>query len=176
MVSGVDEVIANTGSRPDISFLREVRASFDPVLESVPQLAPLIDPNVHSCGSVRPHGEQELRQPEKDFYVVGVKSYGRAPTFLMATGYEQVRSVVSALVGDWEAAHKVDLNLPETGVCSSNLSSPEQVVTVPCCGPEDSAEDTLPCCEPVGVAAPAAENGRCCNPFDEADQPSKGCC
>jgi hypothetical protein len=32
---------------------------------------------------------------------VGMKSYGRAPTFLLATGYEQVRSVVAALVGDW---------------------------------------------------------------------------
>ncbi len=81
VVSGVDEVIANTGSRPDTSLLREVRVAFDPVLESVPELAPLIDPNVHSCGSVRPHGERELRQPEKDFYVVGIKSYGRVQPF-----------------------------------------------------------------------------------------------
>lgn len=114
-----DEIIANTGSKPDFSFLREVRYSFDPALESVPALAPLIDPNVHSCGTVRPHGEQELRQPEKDFYIIGVKSYGRAPTFLMATGYEQARSVVAHLSGDTEAAKRVELNLPETGVCSS---------------------------------------------------------
>ncbi|MCP2034852.1 thioredoxin reductase [Planomicrobium sp. HSC-17F08] len=114
-----DEIIANTGSKPDFSFLREIRYSFDPALESVPALAPLIDPNVHSCGTVRPHGEQELRQPEKDFYIIGVKSYGRAPTFLMATGYEQARSVVAHLCGDTEAAKRVELNLPETGVCSS---------------------------------------------------------
>ena len=86
VISGVHEIVSNTGSRPDTSFLREIRAAFDPVLESVPDLAPLIDPNIHSCGSVRPHCEPELRQPEKDFYVVGLKSYGRAPTFLMATG------------------------------------------------------------------------------------------
>ncbi len=123
VISGVDEVIANTGSRPDAPFLREVRVAFDPVLESVPKLAPLIDPNVHSCGSVPPHGEQELRQPEKGFYVVGVKSYGRAPTFSMATGYEQVRSIVASLSGDWETAVKVELNLPETGICYGTSQS-----------------------------------------------------
>ncbi len=50
-----------------------------------------------------------------------MKSYGRAPTFLMATGYEQARSVVAALAGDWAAARDVQLDLPETGVCSSNV-------------------------------------------------------
>lgn len=119
IIGPFDEIIANTGSRPDFSFLREIRYHSDPSLESVPALAPLIDPNVHSCGTVRPHGEKELRQPEKDFYIVGAKSYGRAPTFLLATGYEQVRSVVAHLTGDFEASERVELSLPETGVCSS---------------------------------------------------------
>jgi thioredoxin reductase len=117
----VNEIITATGARPALEMLRELRLDLDPALESTRQLAPLIDPNIHSCGTVRPHGEAELRQPEKDFYIVGMKSYGRAPTFLLATGYEQVRSVVAALVGDWEAAQDVQLNLPETGVCSSDL-------------------------------------------------------
>lgn len=120
MLGAIDEIIANTGARPDLSFLRELRVETDSTVESVPALADLIDPNIHSCGTVRPHGEAELRQREKDFYVVGIKSYGRAPTFLMATGYEQVRSVVAALVGDWEAASRVELDLPETGVCKSD--------------------------------------------------------
>ncbi|WP_059103482.1 NAD(P)-binding domain-containing protein [Shouchella shacheensis] len=115
-----DRMIANAGARPNFEFLQEIRYAFDPALESVSELAPLIDPNVHSCGTVRPHGEKELRQPEKDFYIVGAKSYGRAPTFLMATGYEQVRSIVSHLSGDEEAAQRVELNLPETGVCRVN--------------------------------------------------------
>lgn len=114
-----DRVISNTGSRPDFELLREIRYAFDPALESVPALAPLIDPNVHSCGTVRPHGERELRQPEKDFYIIGAKSYGRAPTYLMATGFEQARSIVAHLSGDFEAAARVELNLPETGVCNS---------------------------------------------------------
>ncbi|WP_082034401.1 NAD(P)-binding domain-containing protein [Cohnella kolymensis] len=114
---GIDEIVVNTGARPDFTFLRELRYQADPALESVPALADLIDPNIHSCGTVRPHGEFELRQPEKNLYIVGSKSYGRAPTFLMATGYEQVRSVAAALAGDWNAARQVELKLPETGVC-----------------------------------------------------------
>jgi hypothetical protein len=117
----IDEIISNTGSRPDFSFLREVRLSIDPSLESVSAIADLIDPNIHSCGTVRPHGERELRHPDKDFYIAGSKSYGRAPTFLMATGYEQVRSIVAAIDGDMEAALNVELDLPETGVCSVDL-------------------------------------------------------
>jgi thioredoxin reductase len=120
---GIDEIISNTGSRPDFSFLREIRLNVDPVLESASALADLIDPNVHSCGTVLAHGELELRHPEKDFYIVGAKSYGRAPTFLMATGYEQVRSIAAALAEDWEAAQKVELDLPETGVCSVDAGS-----------------------------------------------------
>jgi thioredoxin reductase len=137
---GIDEIVSNTGTRPDFSFLREVRVDFDSTVESVPALADLIDPNRHSCGTVRAHGELELRQKEKDFYIVGMKSYGRAPTFLMATGYEQVRSVIAALVGDWVAAQRVELDLPETGVCNSDSD-------VPCCGTEtvNIKKDTI-CC------------------------------
>ncbi|MDQ0273418.1 FAD-dependent oxidoreductase [Cytobacillus purgationiresistens] len=119
----IDEVIVNTGSRPDLLMVSEVRTSIDTSTESVHELAPLIDPNLHSCGTVRPHGEKELRQPEKGFYIVGAKSYGRAPTFLMATGYEQVRSVVAYLTGDKAASKKVELDLPETGVCSVNVNT-----------------------------------------------------
>ncbi|WP_157418922.1 FAD-dependent oxidoreductase [Bacillus cereus] len=121
-INDVHEMIVNTGNRPNLSIISEIRTSIDSVTESVATLASLIDPNLHSCGTVRPHGEKELRQPEKDFYIVGSKSYGRAPTFLMATGYEQVRSIVAYLTGDYEAAEKVELDLPETGVCSVNLT------------------------------------------------------
>ena len=116
----VDEVIAATGFRPDWSILSEVRLDLDPAVESPRTLAPLIDPNVHSCGTVPPHGAEELRHPDANLFVVGMKSYGRAPTFLMLTGYEQARSVVSAIAGDWEAARRVELVLPETGVCSTD--------------------------------------------------------
>ena len=113
----VDEVIVATGFRPDFAALSELRLDLHPWLESPRTLGPLIDPNEHSCGTVPPHGEDELKHPERDVYIVGMKSYGRAPTFLMITGYEQVRSVVAALSGDWAAARDTRLVLPETGVC-----------------------------------------------------------
>lgn len=132
-ISNIDELIVNTGNRPDFSFLSEVRTDIDTATESISALAPLIDPNIHSCGTVRPHGEKELRQPEKDFYIVGAKSYGRAPTFLMATGFEQVRSVVAYLAGDIAASEKVELDLPETGVCSTNINTINTCSTGACC-------------------------------------------
>ena len=115
----VDRIIAATGQRPELSLTRELRLDLDPWLESVKALGPLIDPNLHSCGSVPPHGFRELSHPEPGFYTVGIKSYGRAPTFLLLTGYEQVRSVAAALAGDLAAADDVRLVLPETGVCST---------------------------------------------------------
>ncbi|MEE2033275.1 NAD(P)-binding domain-containing protein, partial [Rhodococcus chondri] len=116
-IDAVDEIIASTGFRPDLSWLSEIRLDLDPVLQAPTALAPLIDPNVHSCGTVYPHGVAELTHPEPGFYVVGMKSYGRAPTFLAMTGYEQVRSIAAALAGDHDAATRVELTLPETGVC-----------------------------------------------------------
>ena len=127
-----DELIVATGFRPDLSFLRELRIALDPALECPPALAPLIDPNEHSCGTVRPHGARELAQPEPGFYFAGMKSYGRAPTFLMLTGYEQVRSIVADIAGDREAAERVELVLPETGVCSGGVAAAAEQAG--CCG------------------------------------------
>lgn len=136
-IGPVDEIIATTGFRPDLLFLREVRLSLDPGLESPRALAPLIDPNIHSCGTVPPHGVEELSHPETNLFIVGMKSYGRAPTFLMLTGYEQVRSIVAALTGDWESARRVELVLPETGVCSTDLGGS-------CCTPAPALVQVLP--------------------------------
>ncbi|WP_141583035.1 FAD-dependent oxidoreductase [Actinomadura sp. WMMA1423] len=122
-----ETVVAATGFRPDLDMLREVRLELDPATEAPVRLAPMIDPNFHSCGTVPPHGERDLAHPEPGFYLVGMKSYGRAPTFLMATGYEQVRSVVAALAGDRAAADAVELDLPETGVCSTTLVTEDQL-------------------------------------------------
>jgi hypothetical protein len=139
-----DEIIATTGFRPDVSIGRELRLRLDPWLEAPEQLAPLIDPNLHSCGTVYPHGAAELAHPEKDFYLVGMKSYGRAPTFLLLTGYEQVRSVVCALVGDEEGARDVQLVLPETGVCQADVGGS-------CCSVTDDATVGASCGTTVGA-------------------------
>ncbi|WP_214402380.1 NAD(P)-binding domain-containing protein [Pseudonocardia lacus] len=144
-VGPVDEVVVLTGFRPDLGLLSEVRLDLDPVLQAPRALAPLVDPNVHSCGTVYPHGAAELAQPEPDLYVVGMKSYGRAPTFLALTGYEQVRSVAAAIAGDRAAAERVELVLPETGVCGgaglidqagpAETDGPAADAGGGCCGP-----------------------------------------
>lgn len=117
-----DVVVNATGFRPNLDMLREVRLDLDEIVEAPRRLAPLIDPNVHSCGTVQPHGFRELTHPEQGFFIVGMKSYGRAPTFLLTTGYEQVRSVTAFLAGDSAAATNVQLVLPATGVCSTDLA------------------------------------------------------
>lgn len=160
----VDEIIAATGFRPDWSILSELRLDLDPAVQSPRALAPLIDPNVHSCGTVRPHGAEELQQPDGNLFVIGMKSYGRAPTFLMLTGYEQARSVVAAIAGDWEAARRVELVLPETGVCSLDRS-PESSSAASCCG---SAA------EPVSIGALAAARPR--ETPTTASVVKSGCC
>ncbi|AIY00813.1 hypothetical protein ART_1214 [Arthrobacter sp. PAMC 25486] len=159
-----DVVVPATGFRPDLSILAELRLDLDPIVEAPRELGPLIDPEFHSCGTVAAHGERELAHPESNFYIVGMKSYGRAPTFLMATGYEQVRSIAAALAGDRAAADAVELELPETGVCSTDLAGS--------------------CDAPAVVAA--AEAGGCCSPPEDAGsgcvgpavaaEPAGGCC
>jgi hypothetical protein len=140
-----DEVIAATGFRPDLTVLGELRLDLDDRVEAPRSLAPLIDPNVHSCGTVPPHGVDELSHPDTGVYVVGMKSYGRAPTFLLRTGYEQARSVVAALAGDWESARRVELVLPETGVCSvsreASSDDDRELPVAACCGA--ATEDEL---------------------------------
>ncbi|WP_406500186.1 NAD(P)-binding domain-containing protein [Streptomyces sp. NBC_00846] len=152
----VDEVIVLTGFRPDLSFLSEIRLGLDERLQAPTALAPLIDPNVHSCGTVYPHGVNELSHPEQDIYLVGMKSYGRAPTFLAMTGYEQVRSITAAIAGDREAAERVELTLPETGVCGGAglFDKPDAA----------QAGDSGGCCAApttlqIGIGTPASTGG-----------------
>jgi NADPH-dependent 2,4-dienoyl-CoA reductase/sulfur reductase-like enzyme len=153
-----DELIVATGFRPELDFLSELRLSLDPALECPPLLAPLIDPNEHSCGTVRPHGAAELAQPEPGFYLAGMKSYGRAPTFLMLTGYEQVRSIAAEIAGDHEAARRVELVLPETGVCNVGASSAE----ASCCG-GPAKVDASACCAQDEKAKQAGASGCGCS-------------
>jgi cation diffusion facilitator CzcD-associated flavoprotein CzcO len=164
VIGPVDELVVATGFRPDVEMLRELRTGLDSWLEAPVALAPLIDPNQHSCGTVYPHGYEELSHPERDFYVVGMKSYGRAPTFLLLTGYEQVRSVAAALAGDLASARAVELVLPETGVCSSDLAGSG------CCSVQDEAGvEHAPVAGSCGIASGCgsglpvlAGGGGCC--------------
>lgn len=168
----VDRIVVATGFRPDTRLLGELRVELDPVTEAPPRLAPLIDPNLHSCGTVPPHGAAELAQPEPGLYIVGAKSYGRAPTFLMKTGYEQVRSVVAELAGDHEAARSIQLVLPETGVCSGAPDASGLAAEGCCGGP--AVDDAEACCHHDAMAKAAGLDG--CGCADPAQPVSARCC
>lgn len=155
-----DELIVSTGFRPDLSFLSELRLRLDPAIEAPAALVPLIDPNEHSCGTVRPHGARELAHDEPGFYLAGMKSYGRAPTFLMMTGHEQVRSIVADIAGDKEAAARVELVLPETGVCTGG--GIESAGAAGCCG-GPAKEDASACCAADETARKASSAGCGCS-------------
>jgi thioredoxin reductase len=169
-----DVVVNATGFRPDHSIAAELRLDLDPILGSTRVLAPLIDPNHHSCGTVPPHGVDELAHPEPGYYAVGAKSYGRAPTFLLATGYEQVRSVVAALAGDWAAARLVELDLPETGVCSTTPVVDGPVVgREACCvtPPESTSAEPAP----ASAGAQGTRAGRV-TLLPVVERPDSTCC
>ncbi|PRC49189.1 flavoprotein, partial [Mycobacterium sp. ITM-2017-0098] len=68
------------------------------------------------------------------------------PTFLAMTGYEQVRSIAAELAGDREAARRVELTLPDTGVCNGAgvFDSPEGENTDSgCCGSAPASPQPL---------------------------------
>jgi thioredoxin reductase len=176
----VDRVVVTTGQRPDLNLTRELRLDLDPWLESSKALGPLIDPNLHSCGSVPPHGHRELAHPEPGFYTVGIKSYGRAPTFLMLTGYEQVRSVVAAIAGDLTAADDIHLVLPETGVCSTIIPADGETASSGCCG-GPAPVDVDACCVADAVAKADGKDGCGCPDVPDRKASEKvaepaGCC
>ncbi len=167
-----DQLIVATGFRPDLTFLRELRVELDPALECPPALAPLIDPNLHSCGTVRPHGARELSHPESGFYIAGMKSYGRAPTFLAMTGYEQVRSIIAEIAGDHVAASRVELVLPETGVC--NAPGVEQSDNACCGGP--ATIDAAACCVEDALAKAKGTTGCGCSEKKSKTHPRMVAC
>lgn len=192
VIGPMDEVVVSTGYRPDLGILRELRVGLDPWLEAPTALAPLIDPNLHSCGTVYPHGYEELKHPERDFFVVGMKSYGRAPTFLLLTGYEQVRSVVCGLTGDLEGARAVELVLPETGVCSTDLAgvtngagATEPAGAGAACGADASCGATpqkeAPAAQKAATIQVTRVHGTCCAPVAAplaaiSSTPGRSCC
>ncbi|MFY1632900.1 NAD(P)-binding domain-containing protein [Solwaraspora sp. WMMB335] len=94
-----DRVVVATGFRADHRIAAQLRLDLDPVLGTSRGLAPLIDPDLTRRLPAPPHGVAELRHPEPGYFVAGIKSYGQASAFLMATGYRQVRTIAAHLAG-----------------------------------------------------------------------------
>jgi pyridine nucleotide-disulfide oxidoreductase len=100
-VEEVERVVVNTGFGPDDSLYRELQvhecyASRGPMKLS----AALLGANTGDCLAVPAFGAEVLALPEPGFYILGHKSYGRHPTFLLETGFRQVTDVVAHLAKD----------------------------------------------------------------------------
>jgi thioredoxin reductase len=97
-VEEVDQIIVNTGFAPDASLYRELQihecwSSGGPMKLS----AALSESGASDCLTVPAFGADALEHPEPDFYILGHKSYGRNPHFLLETGYRQVADVVERI-------------------------------------------------------------------------------
>jgi thioredoxin reductase len=99
----VDRVIANVGYTPDSSLYRELQihechASLGPA-----GLAPALLKHGGGDGLAIPSpGAAALRTPEPNFFILGAKSYGRNSSFLLRTGFEQVREAFTVITSSQE--------------------------------------------------------------------------
>lgn len=103
----VDSLFSLTGFHPDLRLWSELQvhmcyASDGPMKLAQTLLAAKVamkgDPSAAGdCLKQAAPGPQTLENPEPDFYVLGMKSYGRNSSFLMRVGYEQVQLLADKL-------------------------------------------------------------------------------
>lgn len=106
----VERVIANVGYLPDRSLYEELQVHECYATQGPMKLsAALLGASSADCLAQESHGVDALRSPEPDFYILGAKSYGRNPSFLIRLGLTQIRDLFQAIEGD--AA--LDLNAAE---------------------------------------------------------------
>ncbi len=96
----VDRIVALTGFLGDTSLYRQLQvhecyATAAPMNLSAALLGAAGD-GPADCLAQASHGVDVLRSPEPNFFVLGMKSYGRNSTFLLRVGYEQVDEVANA--------------------------------------------------------------------------------
>jgi hypothetical protein len=88
----VDEIIALTGFRPNLDMLRELTAEFSGISEGVSGLYRALT-NITDCLAKIDIKPQALQTGEPNFFVVGIKSYGRNPGFLLKSGVDQLEAI-----------------------------------------------------------------------------------
>lgn len=96
----VDHVIGLTGYRPDLSILSELAIDIDPATEGSAGLARALS-NLTDCLSIPVVTPEDLASGEPGFYLAGAKSYGRARTFLLQSGYAQLETILNRLASDF---------------------------------------------------------------------------
>jgi glycine/D-amino acid oxidase-like deaminating enzyme len=96
-----DRIVANVGYRPDRSLYEELQVHECYASQGPMKLAAaLLGEGSADCLAQKSHGPDTLRNPEPGFFILGAKSYGRNPTFLIRLGLAQVREVFQILEND----------------------------------------------------------------------------
>lgn len=100
----VDRVLALVGYRPDLSLFRELKIHLCYASEGPMALAAAIlasqtkDPAAaQGCLGQVSHGPESMKSPEPDFYLLGSKSYGRNPNFLLSLGHQQIADIFTLI-------------------------------------------------------------------------------
>lgn len=91
-----DAVIGLTGYRPDLTFLSELALEVSPPTEGAARLSRALS-GATDCLSVPAVTPRDLESGEPGFHLVGSKSYGRLPTFLLQTGRAQIEVLLDGL-------------------------------------------------------------------------------
>jgi hypothetical protein len=95
---GVDEILSLVGYRPDHSLYEELQVHQCYATQGPIKLAAsLLGETSKDCLAQQGQGIDTLRNPELGFYILGAKSYGRDPRFLLKVGIEQVATIVAEL-------------------------------------------------------------------------------
>lgn len=92
----VDEVISLTGYRPNLEMLRETTVEVSNITEGSRGLYKALS-NITDCLAKIEINPKDLQSGEPNLFIVGVKSYGRNPGFLLQSGLDQLESVFSTI-------------------------------------------------------------------------------
>ncbi len=92
----VDEIISLTGYRPNLDILRETTAEFSSVTEGTRGLYKALS-NITDCLAKIEINPNDLQSGEPNLFIVGVKSYGRNPGFLLQSGNDQLDAIFASL-------------------------------------------------------------------------------
>lgn len=96
-IEEVDQVLVHTGFGPDDSLYRELQVHESYFTRAPMKLATALSQAGSDCLTAPVFGGDALTNPEPDFFILGHKSYGRNPSFLLETGYRQVADVIARL-------------------------------------------------------------------------------
>ena len=94
ILHNIDYIIANTGSQPDRSLyenlnVQECYRTKGPLALAVK----LLSSGSADCLTQTTYGAHSMLTTEKNFFIVGNKSYGKQTNFLLKIGFEQVNEV-----------------------------------------------------------------------------------